>query len=707
MMFKFQAKFFYCLFILILKQVHGSEAKYTFNKFNLGEKTNMETILRNYAKSLTDTKLLKISNYNERSLFSKEEDILAGSVMISLDGNLSFSNEFLDLNDMDKLNNRKLLARAKYTKSLDKIGWSRLYVETFDFASAEIQSWAAGYLEGKLCAGQILDFYKNLVGIHNKESSYLEDVFKFYKKIEESIRSKTSKSQLAHLSSGLDLEYWISVAMVQAQSDGLLAGYNTIMKDQQFTLPQIYFINADGEVPELLSVFKYKYNSQKSESYSFKESKFLKKRKFNENFHQTEKFSKNYLKLYFGTEDPDMVWNKLMSKSHCSALIKLIPDEYNSEIKDVLIGHTTWDSYSEMHRIFKMYKFSFTMYDGVKKDSTISFSSYPGTLTSTDDFYLLNKKIVVLETTLEMLDLSLYGRKIPEANDYVPNYIRILVSNRLSNSGKEWTENFQKNNGGTYNSQWMIIDFSKFNVNLGNLQNGPKSNQSLFSKFEGENLQTDNNFKNLKNSKTDLFFNMNNLSSFMKSFSFKQKDRINEGFFYVLEQIPGNIEVQDMTQNLLETGYWASYNRPYFEKIFKEAGYYDMMRHYGKTYSYYDNPRSELFKSKINSIKHLDDFKALMQLNLNLHKNDHINTISPRYDIASNHELRKPAGGIDTKIVNSDMVYNQTVYAKSGPSTTGGTPPFKWSDWPGQPHYGLPDIWNFPWVEFNKKFIKN
>jgi hypothetical protein len=697
MMFKFEAKYFYCLFILILK-FQLNETKYTFNKFNLGEKTNMETLLRNYAQSLTDTKLLKISNYNERSLFT-EDDISVGSVMISSEGNLSFSNEFLELNDKDKLNNRKLLARAKYTKSLEKIGWSRLYVETFDHASAEIQSWAAGYLEGKLSARQILDFYKNLVGIHQKESSYLDDVFKFYKKVEESIRIRTSKSRLATLSSGLDLEYWISVAMVQAQSDGLLAGYNTIMKEQQFTLPQIYFINADGEVPELLSVFKYKFNTR--ETFSFKESKFLSKNKFAMN---EEKFSKNYLKMYFGTDDPEMVWNKLMSKSHCSALIKLIPDEYNSHIKDVLVGHTTWDSYSEMHRIFKMYKFSFTMYDGVKKDSTISFSSYPGTLTSTDDFYLLNQKIVVLETTLEMLDQSLYGRKIPEAKDYVPNYIRILVSNRLSNSGKDWIENFRKNNGGTYNSQWMVLDFSRLNLNV---QNGPRSNLSLFSKFERGNLQINNHFENIENAKNHLPFQMDSLSSFMNSFSFKQSQDIRDGFFYVLEQIPGNIVVEDMTQHLFETGYWASYNRPYYEKIYKEAGYYDMMRHYGRTYSYEDNPRSEMFKSRVNLVKDLDDFRALMQLNLNLHKNDHINTISPRYDLANNLELRKPAGGIDTKIVNAQMVHDQTVYAISGPSTAGGTPPFRWSDWPHEPHYGLPEVWNFPWMEFNKNFIKN
>ncbi len=697
MMFLYNTKYFRNMLVVLtlFLFLQELETKYTFNKFNLGEKTNMESILRNYAQSLTDTKYLKIENYNERSLFTLNEEVLSGSVMISLQGELSFSNEFYEENDSTKLKGRKLIARAKYTKSLGQIGWSRLYIETFDSASAEIQSWAAGFLEGKLCANEILDFYKNLVGIHSKEASYLKDVFDYYKKVEESIRFRTSKSHLASITKGQDLEYWISVAMVQAQSDGLLAGYNTIMKTQPLSFAQIYFINADGEVPELLSVFKYKKESQTGyRSYSFRESNLR---------NEKNKFSKTYLKEHFGTEDPEMVWNQLMQKSHCSALIKLLPDSSGS-IKDVAVGHTTWDSYSEMHRIFKMYKFSFTMYDGVKKDSTISFSSYPGTLTSTDDFYLLNKQIVVLETTLEMLDRSLYGRKIPDANEHVPNYIRILVSNRLARSGKEWTDIFQRNNGGTYNSQWMVLDYGRFDNGLDSnkfnsfdisSQNGPTNKESIFANFHDSR------------SKTVQDVHLNNLSNFMSSFSFKQRETLNEGFFFVLEQIPGYIEVKDMTKHLLEKGFWASYNRPYFEKIYKDAGYYDMMRHYGSTYSYDDNPRAQLIKSRVNLIKDLDDFRALMQLNQNTKKDDHINTISPRYDLASNAELRRPAGGIDTKVVNLRMAQEQTVFAISGPSIQGGSPPFNWSDWPHEPHYGLPEYWNFSWVEFNKNYIKN
>jgi hypothetical protein len=36
-----------------------------------------------------------------------------------------------------------------------------------------------------------------------------------------------------------------------------------------------------------------------------------------------------------------------------------------------------------------------------------------------------------------------------------------MVSNRLATDGKEWTKIFEKFNSGTYNNQWMIIDYNK------------------------------------------------------------------------------------------------------------------------------------------------------------------------------------------------------------------------------------------------------
>jgi hypothetical protein len=38
---------------------------------------------------------------------------------------------------------------------------------------------------------------------------------------------------------------------------------------------------------------------------------------------------------------------------------------------------------------------------------------------------------------------------------------RVPVAHSLSSGGKEWTENFLIHNSGTYNNQYMVIDFKK------------------------------------------------------------------------------------------------------------------------------------------------------------------------------------------------------------------------------------------------------
>ena len=718
---KFSIFFLFYTIILVYSNV-------SLNKFNNLGKTKVESTIRNLAQNMANTKLLKISsnflennslnhksskniniqetllsapfsiinssfnNNNEKDTLNEDSQMSCGSVLISSNGELIYSNKFVENEEQNQLIDKKLIARAKYTKSLNQIGWSKLFIETFDNTTPEVQSWAAGLLEGKLCAEEILDFYSNLVGIHSSELGYLKDVFDFYEKTENFIRSKTSKKELLGLRED-DLKYWLSVAMIQAQTDGLLSGYNSMMKNDQFDLSKLYFLNADGEVPELISLFKYRKKLQKQKyQYSFRE----KKSNLEPNFY-SKKFTKEYLQFFYDTSDPEVVWNKFMLKSHCSAVIKLLKNENDDSIKDIMVGHTTWDSYSEMHRIFKIYEFSFTINGSFKKDSKIMFSSYPGTLTSTDDFYVLNNKIVVLETTLEMIDQTVYDKDLPDPANYVPNYIRISVSNRLAESATDWIEYFKKNNSGTYNSQWMILDFSSFYADIRN--NLDKDGSFLM-----------NNSLNVDNKIRERSFNIPGIAeSFLENFNFREvlKDNNYKEIFFILEQIPGYIEVKDMTDHLFKEGFWASYNRPFFDETSRRAGYTDMAELYGNTYSYNKNPRAKLILSRINEIKDLNDMKKLMQNNRDISSSNFMNTISPRYDLSSRMDLRKPSGGIDSKIVNLELVHQGKVNAISGPSREDGAPEFDWSLWPHEPHHGLPDIWNFDWIMFDENFLKN
>lgn len=93
----------------------------------------------------------------------------------------------------------------------------------------------------------------------------------------------------------------------------------------------------------------------------------------------------------------------------------------------------------------------------------MTFSSYPGCISSTDDWYNNKSKyghLIVTETTLEVLNDQLYNYLI-SYDMYLPDFMRIVLSNRLAYDGKSWTFWMEYYNTGTYNSQWLIIDVKK------------------------------------------------------------------------------------------------------------------------------------------------------------------------------------------------------------------------------------------------------
>ena len=67
---------------------------------------------------------------------------------------------------------------------------------------------------------------------------------------------------------------------------------------------------------------------------------------------------------------------------------------------------------------------------------------------------------MALETTIGNGNADLWKYVTPENS--VLEGIRNMVANRMAKSGKEWTDIFSRYNSGTYNNEWMIVDYTKF-----------------------------------------------------------------------------------------------------------------------------------------------------------------------------------------------------------------------------------------------------
>lgn len=76
---------------------------------------------------------------------------------------------------------------------------------------------------------------------------------------------------------------------------------------------------------------------------------------------------------------PAQVFHDIALRGRCSALVAVTPD-----FSDIFLGHSTWDSYSQMTKVFKHYAFQLSGIPGAASQR-MSFSSYPGELFSDDD----------------------------------------------------------------------------------------------------------------------------------------------------------------------------------------------------------------------------------------------------------------------------------------------------------------------------------
>jgi hypothetical protein len=68
------------------------------------------------------------------------------------------------------------------------------------------------------------------------------------------------------------------------------------------------------------------------------------------------------------------------------------------------------------------------------------------------------------------------------------------------------------------------------------------------------------------------------------------------GFFSVLEQLPGLVVASDMTATLVEQGYWASYNRPFYPEVYGVSNQSGLVREHGDHFTYNKTARAVLLR---------------------------------------------------------------------------------------------------------------
>ena len=358
------------------------------------------------------------------------------------------------------------IAYAVYNKSYERTGWDFLAISTYDKKDGKYddsdKAYAMGYLEGFITKERIYSFYRNILhyGFYRFDLKIPENLKEFFKKNIDYMEKNSFEKKDSD-------QYWEHVYYIYRQLKGLYNGYNdyTNEEDKKLDFYEFILLPGMGDLSDIMTKL------------------------YMENITNFEDMKIEEFKSFF------------LSHSHCSALIKLA-DDYS----DIWFGHNTWFSYNSMIRIFKEYRFISNK--GKEKSKTIAFSSYPAILFSLDDFYFMDSNLLVMETTNNIYEKNLYKQIKPEA---LLTWVRAMVANRLASSAEDWTNIFQKENSGTYNNQYMILDINKINL---------------------------------------------------------KKKKIPEKSLMIIEQIPGEVEINDMTEQLKNAYYWPSYNVPFSQNFF-------------------------------------------------------------------------------------------------------------------------------------------
>lgn len=130
----------------------------------------------------------------------------------------------------------------------------------------------------------------------------------------------------------------------------------------------------------------------------------------------------------------------------CSALVV-----FNRTSNELLMGHTTWRSYTQMDRIYKVYD--------LPGSPAVSFSSTPSFLSSKDDFYVTGAGLLVSETTNNVWNQTLFHLYLTPNSLFT--WVRTIIANSKSTC-PDWMEAFGGRsspsgslNSGTYNNMWI------------------------------------------------------------------------------------------------------------------------------------------------------------------------------------------------------------------------------------------------------------
>jgi hypothetical protein len=274
-----------------------------------------------------------------------------------------------------------------------------------------------------------------------------------------------------------------------------------------------------------------------------------------------------------------------------------------------------------------------------------------GALPSSEDYWMTDRGLLILETTNNNFNTSLYDQITTHT---LLTWVRTLHAAWTTDSSPDWASEFLIQNSGTYNNQYVVVDAKVFEPG-------------------------------------------------------RLPDR---DFIWITETLPGIAVKRDVTDIFNRQGYWASFNAPWFNETFYAADYPQKIKDSGDCgnfYSYYNSSRYLIFERDAPNVASFEEFKELLRRND--YENDTLSNGDPGQQVMARYDLRPSdckcgkrasSGGLDTKATTVMTALAFLKFDAIGSPEYERHPPWSFAN-PGFEHLnhdGLPELWNFSWTQF-------
>lgn len=407
--------------------------------------------------------------------------------------------------------------RACFKHGLMESGWSQLELESQPEYPDNIQAFAAGMLEGALTWNNIYLHWSNTIEAECSRDEQSEEFCHWLRRII-STNVETVK-KMAEMKEKND-HYWYQVGLFFDQLDGLEFGFRKGVRrsrmEHEIPMEDFLLMNSAVDIRDLKAYYM------------------------------------NFLDSESGLEvEP----NKGMM------LLKLVQSVTGKV--NIMLGHTSDGSYTSMLRMMKKYTLNYhfseeSSVERVVPNTNIVFTGYPAVLASLDDFYMLSGKqhrMVVAGIKIENDNLNLWTKiDLVRSVSLAP---RVMACNRLAHSGRVWSKYFARSPS-TGAKQWLLVDLKRLNRGIELTDESAEAEEMLLSHAEYDDPRAA--------TKTHTDYVEIDFEGIVRKMT--SIGKISDGgLFWVVDQLPGRLHAEDMTEQIVRDGYWLGTGVPTFEEL--------------------------------------------------------------------------------------------------------------------------------------------